>query len=136
VGFEALPRDGEEHQPYWLVLNEHPRSGRVDRPRRSLPPAPGRRQPGRPAPHPPGRCPEFAGARDLEVERSDPLARAIEAGPYDLVITDYGLGFTDGYTLLESLKSQWPECPVILCTGTLSEEIAVEALRRVSTTTC
>jgi PAS domain S-box-containing protein len=73
---------------------------------------------------------EFAELEISEVGDPTSLARAIEAGPYDLVITDYGLGFTDGFTLLESLKSQWPECPVILCTGTLSEEIAVEALRK------
>ena len=66
------------------------------------------------------------------VEVGDPvtLARALESGPFDLVITDYGLGFTDGFALLDSLKAQWPDCPVILCTGTLSEEIAVEALRK------
>ena len=73
---------------------------------------------------------EFAELEISEVGDPTSLARAIEAGPYDLVITDYGLGFTDGFTLLDSLKSQWPECPVILCTGTLSEEIAVEALRK------
>jgi len=73
---------------------------------------------------------EFAELEISEVGDPTSLARAIEAGPYDLVITDYGLGFTDGFALLESLKSQWPECPVILCTGTLSEEIAVEALRK------
>jgi len=70
---------------------------------------------------------------DLEIiEVGDPvtLARALDAGPYDLVITDYGLGFTNGFALLDTLKAQWPECPVILCTGTLSEEIAVEALRK------
>ena len=66
------------------------------------------------------------------VEVGDPvtLARALESGPFDLVITDYGLGFTDGFALLDSLKARWPDCPVILCTGTLSEEIAVEALRK------
>jgi two-component system cell cycle sensor histidine kinase/response regulator CckA len=73
---------------------------------------------------------EFAELEISEVGDPESLARAIEAGPYDLVITDYGLGFTDGFALLDSLKSQWPECPVILCTGTLSEEIAVEALRK------
>ncbi len=70
---------------------------------------------------------------ELEItEVGDPatLARALETGPFDLVITDYGLGFTDGLALLDTLKAQWPECPVILCTGTLSEEIAVEALRK------
>ena len=58
------------------------------------------------------------------------LALALEAGPFDLVITDYALGFTNGFLVLDTLKSRWPEVPVILCTGTLSEEIAVEALRK------
>ena len=65
-----------------------------------------------------------------EASDAETLARAIEAGPFDLVITDYALGFTDGLILLDTLKSRWPECPVILCTGTLSEEIAVKALRK------
>jgi PAS domain S-box-containing protein len=75
-------------------------------------------------------------ARELDAlevqEAGDPetLAQAIEAGPFDLVITDYALGFTDGFLLLDTLKSRWPECPVILCSGTLSEDIAVKALRK------
>jgi PAS domain S-box-containing protein len=73
---------------------------------------------------------EFVELEISEVGDQEALTRAVEAGPYDLVITDYGLGFTDGFTLLDTLKAQWPECPVILCTGTLSEEIAVEALRK------
>jgi PAS domain S-box-containing protein len=69
----------------------------------------------------------------LEVQEAgdaETLQRALEAGPFDLVITDYALGFTDGFIVLDTLKSKWPECPVILCTGTLSEEIAVKALRK------
>ena len=75
-------------------------------------------------------CREFPELEIVEVGDPVTLARALEGGPYDLVITDYGLGFTDGFALLDTLKAQWPECPVILCTGTLSEEIAVEALRK------
>ena len=73
---------------------------------------------------------EFPELEIIEVGDPKSLARALEDGPFDLVITDYGLGFTDGFALLDRLKAQWPECPVILCTGTLSEEIAVEALRK------
>ena len=49
-------------------------------------------------------------ARELSAldvrEAGDPaaLATALEAGPYDLVITDYALGFTNGLLLLETLK--------------------------------
>ncbi|MGH7396493.1 MAG: response regulator [Candidatus Rokuibacteriota bacterium] len=73
---------------------------------------------------------EFPDLALTEVGDPAGLARALDDGPFDLVITDYGLGFTDGLALLDTLKAQWPECPVILCTGTLSEEIAVEALRK------
>ncbi|HXA98527.1 MAG TPA: response regulator [Candidatus Dormibacteraeota bacterium] len=65
-----------------------------------------------------------------EAGDAETLARALETGPFDLVITDYALGFTNGFILLDTLKARWPECPVILCSGTLSEEIAVEALRK------
>jgi two-component system cell cycle sensor histidine kinase/response regulator CckA len=73
---------------------------------------------------------EFPDLAITEVGDPVTLAQALDAGPFDLVITDYGLGFTDGLALLDTLKAQWPECPVILCTGSLSEEIAVEALRK------
>ena len=73
---------------------------------------------------------EFDALEVQEVGDAATLSQAIEAGPFDLVITDYALGFTNGFIVLDTLKSRWPECPVILCSGTLSEEIAVEALRR------
>ncbi len=73
---------------------------------------------------------EFDALQVHEAGDAETLAHAMEAGPFDLVITDYALGFTNGFIVLDTLKSRWPECPVILCSGTLSEEIAVEALRR------
>jgi hypothetical protein len=73
---------------------------------------------------------EFAALEVAEVGDAEALERALNAQPFDLVITDYNLGFTDGFTLLDALKTRWPDCPVILCTGTLSEEIAVAALRK------
>jgi PAS domain S-box-containing protein len=73
---------------------------------------------------------EFDALELYEAGDASTLARALEAAPFDLVITDYALGFTNGFVVLDTLKSRWPECPVILCTGTLSEEIAVEALRK------
>jgi len=73
---------------------------------------------------------EFGPLEVCEVGDAAALERALNAEPYDLVITDYNLGFTDGFTLLDALKARWPDCPVILCTGSLSEEIAVAALRK------
>ncbi|MES1999210.1 MAG: response regulator, partial [Pseudomonadota bacterium] len=47
----------------------------------------------------------------------------------DLIVTDYHLGWSDGLTLLQRAKAVLPNCPVIMFTGTGSEEIAVEAMQ-------
>ncbi len=39
---------------------------------------------------------EFPELEITEVGDPTTLARALEGAPFDLVITDYGLGFTDG----------------------------------------
>ena len=53
---------------------------------------------------------------------------ALETG-CDLVITDYQLRWSDGLAVLRGIKARWPECPVIMFTGTGSEEVAVEAMK-------
>src|SRR5213593_17011 len=58
------------------------------------------------------------------------FARVLEeAEAYDLVLTDYHLGWTDGMAILRAVKDRCPDCPVIMVTGTGSEEIAVEAMK-------
>jgi PAS domain S-box-containing protein len=57
------------------------------------------------------------------------LLSSLEAGPCDLVVTDYQLLWTDGISVLNAVKARWPECPVIMFTGTGSEEIAVRAMK-------
>ena len=64
-----------------------------------------------------------------QVGESIGLARALEAGGFDLVISDYYLGWTNGLVVLRAVKARWPDCPVIMFTGTGSEEIAVEAMK-------
>ncbi|MEW6544748.1 MAG: ATP-binding protein [Nitrospirota bacterium] len=59
----------------------------------------------------------------------DELAQALEAGGFCLVVTDYYLGWTDGLAVLRDVKAGHPDCPVIMFTGTGSEEIAVEAMK-------
>jgi two-component system cell cycle sensor histidine kinase/response regulator CckA len=68
---------------------------------------------------------------DLDVEQasdSATLSSALASNRFDLAITDYQLRWTDGLTVLRAIKSQRPDCPVIMFTGTGSEEIAVEAM--------
>lgn len=72
---------------------------------------------------------EFSALRAEEVTEAKGLARALEQGNFDLVITDYQLRWTDGLTVLLTVKERYPDCPVIMFTGTGNEEIAVEGMK-------
>jgi PAS domain S-box-containing protein len=65
------------------------------------------------------------------VEAVDPkgLSEALATGGFDVVITDYQLHWTDGLAVLRTVKAQCPDCPVVMFTGTGSEEVAVEAMK-------
>ncbi len=54
---------------------------------------------------------------------------ALEAGGFDLVITDYQLRWTDGLAVLHAVKGRYPELPVVMFTGSGTEEVAVEAMK-------
>ena len=75
-----------------------------------------------------GLASQDVGLEVVEVADADALTVAL-ARPPDLVITDYQLRFTDGLTLLRQIKSMWPDVPVIMYTGTGSEQVAVEAMK-------
>jgi hypothetical protein len=64
-----------------------------------------------------------------EIVKPEDLAQALETGDFDMVITDYLLRWSDGLTVLRSIKARYPECPVIMFTNSGSEEIAVEAMK-------
>nr|MBI3611986.1 PAS domain S-box protein [Nitrospirota bacterium] len=72
---------------------------------------------------------EFSNAQIREVDSLSGLQQALEAGGFDIAITDYQLGWTDGLAVLRAVKNRYPDCPVVMFTGTGSEEIAVEAMR-------
>lgn len=68
---------------------------------------------------------------DLELRQASTameLEQALGEG-FDLVITDYHLGFSDGIRILRRVKALDADCPVIMFTLTGSEEIAVEAMK-------
>jgi PAS domain S-box-containing protein len=71
----------------------------------------------------------FPNFRALEVADAKGLAAVLESGAADLVITDFQLHWTNGLNVLRSVKARWPDCPVVMFTGTGSEEIAVEAMK-------
>lgn len=69
------------------------------------------------------------GMRLTEVINELQLRECFTAGDFDLVITDFHLGWTNGIEVLRTVKTQHPNCPVIMYTGTGSEEIAVQAMK-------
>lgn len=69
---------------------------------------------------------------DLEIKSAidaQTLEQILVAGDFDLVITDYQLHWSDGLTILKQVQSRYPNCPVIMCTDSGSEQVAVEAMK-------
>ena len=65
----------------------------------------------------------------LEVLDEASLTTALAEKNFDLVVTDYQLLWTTGLNVLYRIKKLMPDCPVVMFTGTGSEEIAVEAMK-------
>ncbi|MBC8449894.1 MAG: PAS domain S-box protein, partial [Chloroflexi bacterium] len=71
---------------------------------------------------------EYPTVEVQQITGPEELAQALETGRFDLVITDYQLRWTDGLAVLRAVKERWFDRPVVMFTGTGSEEIAVEAM--------
>src|SRR5437868_13622115 len=54
-------------------------------------------------------------------------------GAFDLILSDYSLPRFDGHTALAMARQRHPDKPVIVVSGTLGEEAAVESLQRGAT---
>jgi PAS domain S-box-containing protein len=54
---------------------------------------------------------------------------SLEEDCFDLVITKYDLRWSNGLSILRTVKAHAPECPVIMAINPGEEEIAVEAMR-------
>ena len=67
----------------------------------------------------------------VAVEVTDPtdFERALAEEEFDAVITDYHLHWATGIEVFVALRERWPETPVIMYTGSGTEEIAVAATR-------
>jgi PAS domain S-box-containing protein len=62
------------------------------------------------------------------VERESEFVTSLEQGGFDLILADYTLPAFDGMSALKISKEVCPELPFIFVTGTLGEEVAIEAL--------
>jgi signal transduction histidine kinase len=80
---------------------------------------------------------EFEGLkRPVVIERvmtRDAFAAAAIAGRHDLILADYVLPTFDGVSALCIAREQCPDIPFVFCSGTLGEEVAVEALKNGAT---
>src|SRR5216110_2591567 len=67
----------------------------------------------------------------LERVSSEPDLRArIAQEVPDLILSDFRIGPMDALRVLEVVRELIPDCPVIVVTGTLSDELAVECIKQ------
>jgi len=57
----------------------------------------------------------------------------LDRGAFDLILSDYSLPQFDGLTALAMARQRHPDKPVIIVSGTMGEEAAVESLKRGAT---
>src|SRR5437588_8896700 len=72
---------------------------------------------------------EFANTEFVELGRQAELDEAIGQDNYDIILTDYQLNWTNGLWVLKKVKERYPDVPVVMFTGTGSEEVAVEGMK-------
>ena len=63
------------------------------------------------------------------VEKRGDFVGALEHGGIDLVFSDFSLPAFDGLSALEIVRVRWPGLPVIMVSGSLGEERAIDSLK-------
>ena len=71
----------------------------------------------------------FANPEIAEVTDPAQLDAQLAAGKFDIVLADHRPSWIDAFTVLGKVRERFPYVPVILCTGTGSEELAVAAMK-------
>ncbi len=72
---------------------------------------------------------EFEDIDFIEVIEAEGFLEALKESDFDLVITDYRIRWTDGLKVLDKIKKEFSDVPVIMFTGTGNEEIVVQAMK-------
>lgn len=72
---------------------------------------------------------EFPQATLTQIADRRSFDEALEAGGFDLAVTDYRLRWSDGLEVFRRIRARHPDCPVILFTATGNEELAVRAMK-------
>ena len=63
------------------------------------------------------------------VETQASFLASVEQGGIDLILADYSLPSFDGLSALKLAKNTSPDVPFIFVSGTLGEEVAIDALK-------
>jgi signal transduction histidine kinase len=63
------------------------------------------------------------------VETEADFVASLEQGGFDLILADYTLPSFDGLSALRIAQQDWPHVPFIFVSGTLGEEVVIEALK-------
>ncbi|HEX7618576.1 MAG TPA: response regulator, partial [Verrucomicrobiae bacterium] len=63
------------------------------------------------------------------VQNHDDFVAALEHGGIDLILSDFTLPAFDGLSALKIARDKWPDLPVIMVSGTLGEERAIDSLQ-------
>lgn len=64
------------------------------------------------------------------IETREQLDASLQAGGFDLVLSDYRLPRFDGLAALDMVRQRAPDLPFIMVTGSLGDESAVEVIKR------
>ena len=67
------------------------------------------------------------------VHNRDDFVAALENGGIDLILSDFSLPAFDGLSAVAIAQAGWPELPVILVSGSLGEELAIDSLKKGAT---
>jgi signal transduction histidine kinase len=63
------------------------------------------------------------------VQSHDDFVAALEHGDIDLILSDFSLPAFDGLSALKIAHAEYPDIPLILVSGTLGEELAIDSLK-------
>ena len=69
------------------------------------------------------------GCQATRVETEAEFIASLQQGGFDLILADYTLPSFDGLSALKIAQQGWPHVPFIFVSGTLDEEVAIEALK-------
>src|SRR3972149_2629024 len=70
------------------------------------------------------------GFQVVEASSREQFEARLAEGGFDLVLTDFNILGFEGLQVLDAVRARYPRVPVIVVTGTGSEEVAAEALKR------